>query len=257
MRVEPLVSKLTGAEVERLQDRYGREHLAQALERTFGGLATRLRDAGVQRIVVAGGETSGAVVTALGIRAFALGPEIAPGVQLDMRPSGTMDLADCLDRGAIDIVLSAMDSPGERFVAEHLMDDRFTILMRKDHKAGEGPICAEALAHLPHLEISSSGEDTRFIDRWLAGKGFARRIGLPAASQPSRPAASEWPSSPRRCKAPSVVRWLVPGKISLYPPPKPAWRWGSTEPIRMRRSASATGRNTRTGIPSGVRPRST
>ena len=35
---------------------------------------------GVRRIVVAGGETSGAVVTALGAPLFAVGPEIAVGV---------------------------------------------------------------------------------------------------------------------------------------------------------------------------------
>jgi uncharacterized protein YgbK (DUF1537 family) len=34
----------------------------------------------VQRFVVAGGETSGAVVEALGVRALAIGPEIDPGV---------------------------------------------------------------------------------------------------------------------------------------------------------------------------------
>ena len=37
-------------------------------------------DAGVGAFVVAGGETSGAVVEALGVRALAIGPEIAPGV---------------------------------------------------------------------------------------------------------------------------------------------------------------------------------
>jgi uncharacterized protein YgbK (DUF1537 family) len=35
---------------------------------------------GVRRLVVAGGETSGAVVQALGIRGLRIGAEIAPGV---------------------------------------------------------------------------------------------------------------------------------------------------------------------------------
>ena len=35
---------------------------------------------GVRRLVVAGGETSGAVVQALGIEALAIGPQIDPGV---------------------------------------------------------------------------------------------------------------------------------------------------------------------------------
>ena len=37
-------------------------------------------DAGVRRLVVAGGETSGAVVRALGVAGLRIGPQIAPGV---------------------------------------------------------------------------------------------------------------------------------------------------------------------------------
>lgn len=78
---EPLIySSANAAEVAVLQSRFGREVLAERLEQLFGTLAVRLRASGFRRIVVAGGETSGAVVTALGIRQFALGPEIAAGV---------------------------------------------------------------------------------------------------------------------------------------------------------------------------------
>ena len=43
-------------------------------------MAGRKVASGVRALVVAGGETSGAVVTALDIRALAIGPEIDPGV---------------------------------------------------------------------------------------------------------------------------------------------------------------------------------
>ena len=43
-------------------------------------LATRLISAGVTKLVVAGGETSGAVVSALNIQALEIGSEIDPGV---------------------------------------------------------------------------------------------------------------------------------------------------------------------------------
>ncbi len=62
------------------QRRYGRERLAGAIEALFGRLARSVVEAGFHRIVVAGGETSGAVVSALGIKRFLLGPEIDPGV---------------------------------------------------------------------------------------------------------------------------------------------------------------------------------
>jgi uncharacterized protein YgbK (DUF1537 family) len=50
------------------------------VEKLMSELAVRLVDAGFNRIIVAGGETSGAVVSALGIRRLHIGPEIAPGV---------------------------------------------------------------------------------------------------------------------------------------------------------------------------------
>jgi 3-dehydrotetronate 4-kinase len=78
---EPLIySSADAAEVQSLQQRFGREVVAARLEHFFSELAVSLRAQGFRRIVVAGGETSGAVVTALAIESFELGPEIAPGV---------------------------------------------------------------------------------------------------------------------------------------------------------------------------------
>jgi uncharacterized protein YgbK (DUF1537 family) len=53
---------------------------AGRIEAKLAEAAKRAVDAGARRVVVAGGETSGAVVQALGIRALAVGREIAPGV---------------------------------------------------------------------------------------------------------------------------------------------------------------------------------
>ena len=50
------------------------------IESTMGKIAAGLVASGVTRLVVAGGETSGAVVQALDIRALRIGPEIDPGV---------------------------------------------------------------------------------------------------------------------------------------------------------------------------------
>ena len=66
--------------VKALQDKYGIEASSQAIERTMAALAKGLVALGVGRLVVAGGETSGAVVGALGVTALRIGPEIDPGV---------------------------------------------------------------------------------------------------------------------------------------------------------------------------------
>jgi 3-dehydrotetronate 4-kinase len=60
--------------------RHGRDTVAARVEAFFGTLAAALVERGVRRLVVAGGETSGAVVTALRVTALEIGPEIDPGV---------------------------------------------------------------------------------------------------------------------------------------------------------------------------------
>ena len=62
------------------QERHGKERVATAVEGFFSELARQLSSRGVRRLVTAGGETSGAVVSALGISSFEIGPEIDPGV---------------------------------------------------------------------------------------------------------------------------------------------------------------------------------
>ncbi|KQP08127.1 serine kinase [Methylobacterium sp. Leaf99] len=75
-----IASSAEPATVRALQARHGGEAVGHAIEAALAALAEALVARGVRRLVVAGGETSGAVVDRLGLRAFLLGPEIAPGV---------------------------------------------------------------------------------------------------------------------------------------------------------------------------------
>jgi 3-dehydrotetronate 4-kinase len=77
----PLVySSATAEEVTALQNKHGRERVAHAIESLFANAAKALVQGGVTRLVVAGGETSGAVVSALNLDTLAIGAEIDPGV---------------------------------------------------------------------------------------------------------------------------------------------------------------------------------
>ena len=79
---EPLLiySSGTPEDVQATQARHGREEAGAMIERAMAAIAKGLVDAGVRRLVVAGGETSGAVVEALGVKALRIGQEIDPGV---------------------------------------------------------------------------------------------------------------------------------------------------------------------------------
>jgi uncharacterized protein YgbK (DUF1537 family) len=75
-------------QVATLQATHGRQEVADTLDGLFASTAKRLFDAGMRRIVVGGGETSGAVVSALGITSFHIGPEIDPGVPVLVSADG-------------------------------------------------------------------------------------------------------------------------------------------------------------------------
>lgn len=66
--------------VRRAQERLGRDQAASMIEQTFAAVAEAAVAAGLRKLIVAGGETAGAVVGALGVTALKIGPEIDPGV---------------------------------------------------------------------------------------------------------------------------------------------------------------------------------
>ena len=66
--------------VANAQAHLGPERTGKIVEEALAGIARGLYDAGVKKWIVAGGETSGAVVEALGIKSLRIGPEIEPGV---------------------------------------------------------------------------------------------------------------------------------------------------------------------------------
>jgi uncharacterized protein YgbK (DUF1537 family) len=75
-----IASSATPHEVAALQSRHGRDAAGHAIEQAMADIAEGLVQSGVHRLVVAGGETSGAVVDRLKIPGFLVGVEIAAGV---------------------------------------------------------------------------------------------------------------------------------------------------------------------------------
>jgi uncharacterized protein YgbK (DUF1537 family) len=79
---EPLLVYATALPdaVKSVQATLGAAQAGEMVERTLATVAKGLVAAGVGRLVVAGGETSGAVVKALGVEQMRIGPQIDPGV---------------------------------------------------------------------------------------------------------------------------------------------------------------------------------
>ncbi|MET4279628.1 DNA-binding transcriptional LysR family regulator [Bradyrhizobium sp. F1.2.2] len=89
--------------------------------------------------------------------------KLAPGVRLDFRPSGTLNVLDLLDRSELHLSVGASDVNAERFTRKRLLQDEFVAVMRRDHPLSNDELVSkEALAHARQLEISSAqfGNDT-------------------------------------------------------------------------------------------------
>lgn len=97
----PLViaASSTPDRVATLQARLGRDAAGALVEQALALIAERLVARGVRRMIVAGGETSGAVVSRLGITRLRIGPEIDPGVPWTLAQGTGPDLLLALKSG--------------------------------------------------------------------------------------------------------------------------------------------------------------
>lgn len=96
--------------VAALQARLGRDAAGALVEEALARVAEGLVARGVRRLVVAGGETSGAVVSRLGVRSLRIGPEIDPGVPWTYaEPAGLHLALKSGNFGARDFFLKAFE----------------------------------------------------------------------------------------------------------------------------------------------------
>jgi uncharacterized protein YgbK (DUF1537 family) len=89
----------TPDEVRAVQRELGVEKAGSLVEHALSEIAAKLLACGVRRFVVAGGETSGAVVQALGVKALRIGAQIDPGVPMTVTLGGGETLAVVLKSG--------------------------------------------------------------------------------------------------------------------------------------------------------------
>jgi uncharacterized protein YgbK (DUF1537 family) len=107
-----IASSSTPDQVAALQARHGREAAGHAIEQAMADIAEGLVQSGVRRLVVAGGETSGAVVDRLKIPGFLVGAEIAAGVPV-LRAVGAKD-------GEMLLALKSGNFGGPKFFSDAL-----------------------------------------------------------------------------------------------------------------------------------------
>jgi DNA-binding transcriptional LysR family regulator len=103
--------------------------------------------------------------------------QLAPSVVLEIRPIGRLHVLDELDAGGVQLALTALTDGGDRFKCVGLLDDEYVVILSRDHPAAaESELTVERFAALPHIALTSSGDDTNFIDDVLAERGLVRFI---------------------------------------------------------------------------------
>jgi len=111
----------------------------------------------------------------------------APGVTLDFRPSGTLNVPDLLDRSELHLAIGPPRVQAERFSLRRLLQDQFVVVHRKGHPAARArEFSTETLASLPQLEISSAQFGTDFAE---AAPGKSKPVLKPAMRAPFLSAA--------------------------------------------------------------------
>jgi DNA-binding transcriptional LysR family regulator len=159
------------------------EHLAEPISRALHDLKRTLdpeefTPEEADRRFVVGLNNYAAVVLAGPV--FGKCRALAPSVRLSLRPSGTLDVPEMLDRGELDLAILGRQPSVNRFSSRQLIEDHYVAVTRRGHPIAGRGLDLDSFAGLPHLVISSSGDDLGFVDTELAARGLSRRVAAEA-----------------------------------------------------------------------------
>ncbi|MET1115231.1 MAG: LysR substrate-binding domain-containing protein [Comamonas sp.] len=99
----------------------------------------------------------------------------APGIDLVVRPSTRIDLAEQIDVGRIDLALGIFDQVPARLSARTLMTQGELIVMRKGHPASRRKLGLQDLALYPLVTASVGGQEEGAVGGFILERGLARQ----------------------------------------------------------------------------------
>lgn len=126
-----------------------------------------------RRFVIGAVEGIGPVVLPSLVAALS---RLSPGTTLAVRSLFPWEVAERLDRGAIDLALTPLLSPPARFATRDLYVDDFVAAARIGHPFLEHPTL-DAYCRATHLLVAQ-GDDRGIIDEALQTIGSSRNVGL-------------------------------------------------------------------------------
>lgn len=125
-----------------------------------------------RRFVVAANDHITAVIIAPLSRAL---QKLAPAVDLVIRPSTRLDLAEQIDLGRINLAIGTFSRVPDRLNSRPLLSQGEAILMRKGHPASAGELTVADLAAFPLLTLSTGGQEEGAVSGFITERGLARQ----------------------------------------------------------------------------------
>lgn len=102
----------------------------------------------------------------------------APGARMAFVVPGR-DIAERLERGTVDVLVSASDLVGGDLMRRSLFEDGFVTAQRRGHPRGDGTLDLDTFCGLDHLLISADGGKFHgLVDRALEAVGRTRRVAV-------------------------------------------------------------------------------
>lgn len=146
----------------------------QELQITLEDDAFSPADSSREFTIAANNYAARAIIPSLVHRAM----ELAPSVVLNIRPVGRVSVLDQLDDGTVELVLDTLTEGGDRFKCVRLVEDDYVAVLARDHPAAADEFSIERFVTLPHVSITSSGDNAHFVDDALSAHGVARQISV-------------------------------------------------------------------------------
>lgn len=148
--------------------------LRQSLQRIYETLGAPPFDAShtARRFVIAANDYLTAVLIA---RLSRLLETTAPHVEVVVRPSTRIDLAEQIDVGRIDLAIGIFSEVPQRFGAMPLGQYDEIVVMRHDHPIGGRRAMLDDFAAYPLLTVSLGGQEEGAISGFIAERGLARQ----------------------------------------------------------------------------------
>jgi DNA-binding transcriptional LysR family regulator len=101
--------------------------------------------------------------------------EIAPDVDLVIRPSTRLDLAEQIDLGRIDLAIGIFSQVPPRLNSQTLLTQGEAILMRKGHPASRRKLTLRDLTKYPLVTLSVGGQEEGAVGGFIVERGLARQ----------------------------------------------------------------------------------